>query len=226
MRHVALQGVVGGGLIGQRVRHQTGRHQVLQQIDGVGLDGDRDRLAAVAGRQRPLDGGRDVRRHGVEIAGGEPALDARAVDLGDQADPLVHGHGERLRAAHAAEAGGDGEPAGERAAEVLAGALGEGLVGPLEDPLGADVDPRAGGHLAVHGEAEPLQAAELVGGGPVGHQHRVGDQHPRRLRVGLEHRHRLAGLDEQRLLVRPAASASSTIASKHSQLRAAFPEPP
>ena len=137
----------------------------------------------------------------VEIAGGEPALDARAVDLGDQADPLVHGHGERLGAAHAAEAGGDGEPAGERAAEVLAGGLGEGLVGALEDPLGADVDPRAGGHLAVHGEAEPLQPAELVGGGPVGHQHRVGDQHPRRLRVGLEHRHRLAGLDEQRLLV-------------------------
>ena len=30
---------------------------------------------------------------------------------------------------------------------------GEGLVGALHDSLAADVDPRAGGHLAVHGEA-------------------------------------------------------------------------
>ena len=87
------------------------------------------------------------------------------------------------------------------AAEVLAGALGERLVGPLEDALGADVDPRAGGHLAVHGQAQPLEPAELVRGRPVRHEERVGDQHPRRLRVGAEDRHRLARLDEQRLVV-------------------------
>ncbi len=106
-----------------------------------------------------------------------------AVHLGDQADALVHGHRQRLRAAHAAQPGGDRERARQGAAEVLAGALGERLVGALKDALGADVDPRAGGHLAVHGEAEPFQAPELVGGGPVRHQHRVGDQDARRVGV-------------------------------------------
>jgi hypothetical protein len=45
---------------------------------------------------------------------------------------------------------------------ALAGDLGEALVGALQDPLRADVDPRPGRHLPVHGEAEVLEAAELV----------------------------------------------------------------
>ena len=53
------------------------------------------------------------------------------------------------------------------AAEAAAGDLGEALVGALQDPLGADVDPRAGGHLPVHREAERLEAAELVPGRPL-----------------------------------------------------------
>jgi hypothetical protein len=38
---------------------------------------------------------------------------------------------------------GEGDRAGQRAAEVLVGDLGEGRVGALQDPLGADVDPGA-----------------------------------------------------------------------------------
>ena len=45
--------------------------------------------------------------------------------------------------------------------KCLVGDRGEGLVGALEDPLGADVDPRTRGHLAVHGEPERLEATEL-----------------------------------------------------------------
>ena len=52
------------------------------------------------------------------------------------------------------------EPPAQRAAEVLAGQLGERLVRALEDPLGPDVDPGPGGHLAVHHQALALELAE------------------------------------------------------------------
>ena len=54
----------------------------------------------------------------------------------------------------------------QSAAEVLARRLGEGLVGALQDALGADVDPRAGRHLAVHRQALALEVAEDVPGRP------------------------------------------------------------
>jgi hypothetical protein len=41
----------------------------------------------------------------------------------------------------------------QRAAEALLGDRHERLVGALQDPLGADVDPRTGGHLPVHHQA-------------------------------------------------------------------------
>ena len=49
----------------------------------------------------------------------------------------------------------------ERAAEVALRRRGEGLVGALQDPLRADVDPRAGGHLAVHHLPGVLEVAEV-----------------------------------------------------------------
>ncbi len=107
------------------------------------------------------------------------------------------------------EPGGDRDRAGERAAEPAPGDLGEALVGALQDPLGADVDPRAGGHLAVHREPERLEAAELRPVRPVGDEVGVGDEHTRRPLVGAEHADRLARLDEQRLVVGERRAASS-----------------
>ena len=76
----------------------------------------------------------------------------------------------------------------------------ERLVGALQDALGADVDPRAGGHLPVHREAELFEAAELVPVRPVADQVRVGEQHARRPLVRLHDADRLARLHEQRLV--------------------------
>ena len=84
---------------------------------------------------------------------------------------------------------------------MLARALGEGLVGALDDPLRGDVDPRAGGHLAVHRQARPLQLAELLPGRPVGDEHGVHDQDPRGLAGGAEDADRLAALDQEGLVV-------------------------
>ena len=139
--------------------------------------------------------------HLVEVAVLDPAPQPRLVDVDDEADAAVQGDGQRLRAAHAAAAAGHGQRAGQRAVEALGGDRGERLVGALQDALGADVDPRAGGHLAVHRQAEVLEPAELRPGRPVTDQVGVGDQHPRRPLVGAHHADRPAGLHEHRLVV-------------------------
>ena len=122
------------------------------------------------------------------------------VDLDAQRDAVVHRDRQRLRAAHPAEAGGERDRAGERAAEAAAGDLGEALVRALQDALRADVDPRAGRHLAVHREAERFEAAELLPVPPLGDEVGVGDQHARRPLVGAEHADRLARLHQHRLV--------------------------
>ncbi len=76
----------------------------------------------------------------------------------------------------------------------------EGLVGPLHDPLRADVDPRPGRHLPVHDQPLALQLVEAGVGRPVRHQVRVGDQHARRAFVRAQHADRLARLHQQRLV--------------------------
>ena len=83
--------------------------------------------------------------HLVQVARLQPPLDAVRVDLDVEAGRAGQGRGQRLRAAHAAQAGGEDRAAGEvrRAPVLLAGGR-ERLERALEDPLRADVDPRAG----------------------------------------------------------------------------------
>ena len=89
----------------------------------------------------------------IEIARGEAFLDRAFLHFDGDAVRAGHDRGERLCAAHPAEAGGEDPLAGEVAAIMLAAHFGEGFEGALHDALGADVDPRAGGHLAVHHQA-------------------------------------------------------------------------
>mgnify|MGYP003380515207 CR=1 FL=1 len=51
----------------------------------------------------------------------------------------------------------------------------------LQNALCADVDPTAGGHLAVHDQPLGLQAVEVGLGGPVGDDVAVGDEDARRI---------------------------------------------
>ena len=142
-----------------------------------------------------------VRRHDLAVAGLDPLLDALRVHLDREDHAVVHGDGERLGATHPAQARSEDQPAPEAPAEVLPGRGGEGLVRSLEDALGADVDPAPGRHLAVHGEAQLLQLAELLPVAPGGDQHGVADQDAGRERVGPEDPDGLAGLDQQGLVV-------------------------
>src|SRR4029077_8699686 len=77
----------------------------------------------------------------------------------------------------------------------------ERFVGSLQNALGSDVNPAAGGHLTVHREAAVLEVAEVLPRGPGGNEQRVGDEHARRAGVRAEDGDGLARLHEQRLVV-------------------------
>ena len=80
--------------------------------------------------------------------------------------------------------------------------FGERFVGALEDALRADVDPAAGRHLPVHRQAAIFEIAERFPVRPLRDEVGVGDQHARRAGMRLEDADRLAGLHQQRLVVR------------------------
>ena len=89
----------------------------------------------------------------------------------------------------------------EAAAEVLPPRLDERLVRTLHDALAADVDPRAGRHLAVHHQPLAVELVKVLPRRPLRHEVRVGDEHARRIDRRAEHAHGLARLHEQRLVL-------------------------
>ena len=226
-RHVAAERVVRGGLVGDEVEPLAGGRPGRLDLGGVADEGDREvaRPSAAAARAQRERLCRVVGQL-VDVADLEPSPRPRRVDLDGQAHAVVHRHGQRLRAAHAAEAGGQRDRPAERAAEVLAGRLGERLVRALQDALRADVDPRSGGHLAVHHQARPLELAEVLPGRPLADEVRVGDEDARRPGVRAQDADRLAATGSAASRRRPAPRSSRTIASNASQLRAARPVPP
>ena len=102
----------------------------------------------------------------IAISRRDPSANPFLVDIYSQEGRAIHGGRQRLRPTHTAQAAGYHQPVFQGAAEVLSGALGKGLVGTLQNSLSPDVDPGAGGHLAVHREAQGFESAELVPGGP------------------------------------------------------------
>ena len=130
----------------------------------------------------------------------QPHLDAARLAFHRQHGGARHHRGQRLRAAHAAEAGGEDPLAREAAAVVAPAHLDEGLVGALHDALAADVDPRARRHLPEHHQALAVELVEVLERGPVRHDVGVGDQHARRVGVRAEDADRLARLHQQRLV--------------------------
>src|SRR5213592_4449092 len=77
----------------------------------------------------------------------------------------------------------------------------QSFIRPLQDSLCSNVNPTAGGHLAVHDEAEALELVELLPGGPVADQVSVGDEHARRPLVSPENTNGFSRLDQQGFVV-------------------------
>ncbi len=202
---VAVQGVVRGGLVRDRVEPLAAPDQLRLDLGSIADERDGERLAG--GGRCPCPAERLVERvrHPVHVADLEAASGACFVHLDHQGDALVHGDREGLCAAHPAQARGEHDAAAERAAEVLPRQFRERLERALEDPLRTDVNPRPGCHLPVHRQALALEVAEDVPGRPLADEVAVRDQDPRRPLVCPQHAHWLAGLDQQGLVVRQPA---------------------
>mmetsp|Transcript_6403 Transcript_6403/g.26196 ORF Transcript_6403/g.26196 Transcript_6403/m.26196 type:complete len:559 (+) Transcript_6403:860-2536(+) len=205
-RQIAIDEVVGRGLVGHHMGPRGAaalhaHHQLGQHLGGIAEQRDRDGPALGRIALQPGDGVIEVGGLLVHVAGLEPEVDARLLALDVQRREAGEGGRQRLGAAHATQAGRQHPLAAGVAAVVLAGGFGEGLVSALHDALGADVDPAPGRHLAVHHQALAVELVEVLPGGPVGHEVGIGEQHPRRVGMGAEHAHRLAGLHQQRLVI-------------------------
>ena len=192
---------MGARLIGHDVGLEALPEQLRQDLRGVRAQPDAERAALALRAHAALHRVGEVVRLLVEVARLDAAPDAVALDLHAEHHALVHRDRERLRSAHAAEAGRQRDRPRERPAEAAARDLGEALVGALHDALAADVDPGARRHLPVHRQPERLEPPELVPVRPLADEVGVRDQHARRPFVGAEHADRLARLDEHRLVV-------------------------
>jgi hypothetical protein len=146
------------------------------------------------GQRRPVLGDQ------IDPAVGKASFGARAVYLHDQRSAAVAGDGESLRGPHSPETGRQHSPAGERAFEMSRRDCAKRLVGEAENPLGADVEPAGRRHLAIHREADVLQAAKRILVRPRGDDHRRRDEHARGVLVGRDHSDRLPRLNEQSLI--------------------------
>ena len=193
---------------GRLIGHRIGTHPAPQQ-----LRHDLRRVSEHRHRHRDLralrfvdDGEGFVERVSapIEVTRLQALFDPRGIALDGEHRRAGHRRGERLRAAHAAQARGENPLAAEIAAVVLAAELGKRLVRSLHDALRADVDPRAGRHLAVHHQPFAVELVKVLPRRPVRDEVRVGDHDARRIGVRAEHADGLAGLDRERLVVAQA----------------------
>ncbi len=201
LRQVAVDRVVGGRLIGQGIRADAALQQSVQHVDDVAEERDRYRLGVLLRRFEQGERFVERARLGVYVARFQAFGDAALAAFDRQHVETRHGGSQRLRPAHAAETGREYPLAADLVVEMAPAHFGEGFVGALHDALTADIDPRAGGHLAVHGETLAIELVEVFPGRPVRDQIGIGNQHARRVRMRREYAHRLAGLHQQGFLL-------------------------
>ena len=203
----AVVGDVARGLIGDEIDGDVVGVEVLEQIDDVAVVGDRQGLAGCGGIEHPPDRGGEVVGDLRDPALGVTGLDARGVDLGD--DPGAAGDLQRLGlgAGHPAEPRGDEGVAGEVAVlghpEVEPAGVEQGDVGAVDDALGADVHPAAGGHLTVVDAAQGGEPVEVLRGVEHPDHEAVGDDGAGRFGARGEEPERVARTDDEGLSVDP-----------------------
>ncbi|MNH97868.1 hypothetical protein D3C73_505750 [compost metagenome] len=200
-RQVAVERVVGAGLVGDHVRAYAALDQFRENFCGVTQQGDGNRFTFFGVFVDARQGVVEVFGLLVDVTAFQAEIDADLLAFDVQRASAGEGCRQRLRTTHAAQTGGEDPLAGEVVVVVLATGFNEGFVGALNDALAADVDPAAGGHLAVHGQAFGVEFVEVLPARPVWHQVGVGDQDARGIAMSLEYADRLAGLHQQGLVV-------------------------
>ena len=195
---------MGRGLVCDDVRPQAALLRTLdqfgQEFGCIATDGNGHGLFALGVMGNPLQRLVQIGCLFVHVACAQPEVDAGLLALNVERASARKSGGQGLCTPHAAQAGGQNPATRQVAMEVLATRFHKGFVGALDDALAANVNPAASRHLAVHHQACAIQFIEVLPGGPLGHQIGIGNQHPRRARVGAKHAHRFARLHQQGLV--------------------------
>lgn len=135
---------MGACLVGEHVREEAATNHLREYLGNVPDQTYGTGLAGAGVRRNAPQGVIKIVGDLVEVACLQPSLHPCGIDLDSQECRPGQLCRQRLSATHAAEAGGDYGLAGKRIlrrAEVLPAARRERFVGPLEHPLGPDVDP-------------------------------------------------------------------------------------
>ena len=98
---------MGGGLVGDHIRDHTADDHFGVDLGGVADERDGERLPFFAGFLHQGHGFFQVIDHAVHVADIQAAFGAGRIHFHDQANAFVHGDGQGLCAAHAAQTGGE-----------------------------------------------------------------------------------------------------------------------
>ena len=135
LRQVAIERVVGGGLVGDHIRGDTTGHQLTEDISGVTQQTYRHRFTGGLGG---LNHGQGVVQAGgffVNVAGTQTKIDTAFIAFHGQHGKTRHGGCQRLGTTHTAEAASQYPLTAGIATEVLLGNSHEGFVGALHNAL-------------------------------------------------------------------------------------------
>lgn len=103
------QRVVGRGLVGHDVDRRAVGEQARQQVGGVAEQADGQRAPGVTRRSGELEGVLQTLGAHIQVAMLDAPFYGTRVAVDADGDAAVHGDGERLGSAHAAQAGGQGD---------------------------------------------------------------------------------------------------------------------
>ncbi|MPM96204.1 hypothetical protein SDC9_143362 [bioreactor metagenome] len=194
------------GLVAEQIDGEIAHDSRLQQVNNIAVVGNRDGLAR---RSCLLRAGEDlvqIARNQIDPALVGAGLDAGGIHLRKHADRTRDGCGLRLRAAHAAEAGGNEyfalEVTFRRNAEIFAPDAENRVKRAVDDSLRANIHPAAGGHLPIVGNAHLLGDLPIVDVIKHADHQCVGEDHARGIGLARKETNGMTGFEHQRLFVR------------------------
>src|SRR5262249_50968355 len=102
---VTVERIMGRGLIGEHVGHDTVSQQLGHDLGSVAEQADRQWLFLAIGLENEMKSLFQIVGHAIEVAGLQSALDACGIDSNAKESGTVHGGSQRLSTAHAAQPG-------------------------------------------------------------------------------------------------------------------------
>ena len=196
---------VAGSLVGQKLDVLIVVNCILQKVYDVAVERDGHGLfllhVLVCDGKCFLRALSNLADPALAVSG----LDSGVVNLSNDTNTACDLDSLRLSTAHAAQTGSNEEVACKvallRNAQVLTACIQDGVEGTVYDTLRSDVHPAACGHLTVAGASHSGELGPVSQVVSLADKKSVGDDNTRSLLVGVEESQRMAGHNNQCLLV-------------------------